>query len=85
MHLGLPASLTRLTVQDTSADGQLEWALLEAAKCIRGGAQLCSLKYINLLSTPGGEPLGASLHAPYRQLGEQLSGLKDLSVQCNGQ
>ena len=40
-HLVLPASLTRLTMQNGYAQKMtLSGALLEAAKCIRGGAQL---------------------------------------------
>ena len=43
MDLGLPASLTSLSVQDDTPNADLDRALLEAAKCIRRGAQLCSL------------------------------------------
>ena len=86
MDFSLPASLTRLIVQDSSINSiaDLNWALLEAAKCIRGGAQLRSSTYDNLLSSPQGMPWDASSNAPYRELGEQLSGLTDLSVSGKG-
>ena len=47
LDLGVPASLTSLSVAETLRYNvaDLEWVLLEAAKCIRGGAQLRSLTY----------------------------------------
>ena len=89
MDLGLPASLTRLTVQYVSVTGMadLEWVLHEAAKCIRGGAQLRSLTYTKINSSypePEGVPWGASSDAHYQKLGEQLSSVKDLSVCGSG-
>ena len=89
MDLSLPAScLTHLTVQESS-DGDLlylNWVLLEAAKCIRGGAQLRSLTCANTVpsSHPAWVPWGASSVAYYRDLGEQLSSLKDLFVSGRG-
>ena len=88
IDLALPASLTRLTVRDDSADeiANLGWALLEAAKCIRGGAQLRSLAYTNVTepSHPEGVQWGASLDARYTELGGQLIGLTDLAVYGEG-
>ena len=82
--LGLPASLQHWTVQDTSGGTgtDLAWVLLEAVKCIRSGAKLRSLTCTNTSppSYPEGVPWGASSVAHYRDLGQQLRGLKDLSV-----
>ena len=85
MTLRLPASLTRPTVQDDSFNADLEWVLLEAANCIRGGTQLRTLAHINLMASryDKGRPWGASSNAHHRELGEQLSGLKDLAVYDN--
>ena len=87
MGLGLPSSLTRLTVQDWSEVADIEWVLLQAAKCIRGGPQLRSLIFDNISSSPQDVsphpevvPWGASSNAHCRQLGQQLSGLEDLYV-----
>ena len=88
LAMGLPVSVTHLTVQDWSADksADLEWVLLEAAKCMRAGAQLRSLTYVTLMLSSHPEVItwDASSYAHYRELGEQLSSLKDLSVYGNG-
>ena len=86
MDLALPASFKRLTVQDKSKVADIKWVLLQAAKCIRGGAQLRFLTYTNFTSALYfmRVPWGASTIAPYKEIGEQLSGLEDLSASSNG-
>ena len=88
MDLGLPASLQRLRVEATTADDlvPLKWMLLEASKGIRSGAQLRSVTCIDTAaaSHPDGAPWGASSVAHYRELGGQLSGLKELNVSGRG-
>ena len=84
MDLGLPASLTHLTVQQTVGHERvdLKWVLLQAGTGISSGAQLQSLTCADTMpsSHPEGMPWGASSNAHYRGLGERLSGLKDLSI-----
>ena len=88
LDLALPASLMRLTVFDMSGStkADLRWALLDAAKCIEGGAQLRSLTCTSYVSSshPEGMPWGASSISHYKELGGQLLGLTDLSVHGKG-
>ena len=86
-EVDLPASLTRLIMQDSEAHtiAVLEWMLLQAAKCIRGGAQLRSLTCACCMSSSEDVvEWGPSSNAHYRELGEQLSGLTDLRVVGTG-
>ena len=73
-------------MQGTSADYSvgLECLLHKAAQCIRGGAQLRSLTCAQSVQHHvfGGLAMGAI--ARYSELGEQLSGLRDLRVHGTG-
>ena len=88
MDLGLPASLKHLHVRNLFGEAVvgLDWVLHEAAKCIRGGAQLRSLNCERTVASshPEGMPWGASSLAHYRDLGAQLGGLKALYVYGRG-
>ena len=85
MDVSLPASLEHLTLREGSNTDSvdLNWALLEAVKCIRSGAQLRSLTSADSVpsSHPEGMPWGSSSLAHYREFAEQLRGLKDLTIQ----
>ena len=80
----LPASLTTLRFVGLCGDHntQIDFflALLEAAKCIKGGAQLHTLYCSNTEAFPQSPQWGASLREQYGQLGGQLSGLQELEV-----
>ena len=88
MDLNLPAGLTHLKLQDDSdGDGSgngdcmdFFWALNEAAKCIRRGAQLRKLVCINTEASLQPAQWGASLDEQYRRLGGQLTSLHELEV-----
>ena len=81
MDLGLPASLKHLTARATLGV-DLKWMLLEAVQGIRSGAQLQTLMCTDCMpsSHPEGMPWGASSVARYRELGQQLRGLRDLTL-----
>ena len=84
LDLDLPASLTQFEVagvgegDDWSVD--LFWALSEAAKCIRRGAQLRIVECRHVEARMQPAQWGASLVKQYRRLGGQLSGLQGLEV-----
>ena len=84
IDLDLPASLEHLTLQDFAGgeDIDLKQLLLEVIKGIKSGARLCSLTCAGTAPShhPEGMPWGASSVAYYRDLGEQLRGLKSLLV-----
>ena len=84
LGVALPASLTTLRFMGLFGDHttQMDFfcALLEAAKCIKGGAQLHTLYCSNTEALPQPPQWGTSLREQYRQLGAQLSGLKELKV-----
>ena len=80
----LPASLTHLEFFGIfgKPEHQMDffWALDEAMRCIRGGAKLHRLYSSGTEAMLQPARWGASLHEQYRQLGAQLSGLKELDV-----
>ena len=86
MDLRLPATLQQLTVQDNDGGLDLKWVLREAGKLIRRGAHLCSLTCAGTSPSPHpeGTPWGASSAAHFRDLAEQLRGLKALCVYGRG-
>ena len=82
VDLDLPASLTLFVVDgiEYATYVDLSWALREAAKCIRRGAQLRRLTCYpaELYLQPA--QWGADLDEQYRRLGGQLSSLRELEV-----
>ena len=86
MDLGLPASLTSLTVHEFTPHAHLDRVLHEAVECIKGGAQLRSFMCAEHVPPPHPEcvPWGASSDAHYRALGEQLSSLEVLDLTVTG-
>ena len=81
LDLDLPASLTEITVNGNNGAVAVDlfWVLREAAKCIRRGAQLhrltCCSAEAHLQPAQWG-----GLVEQFRQLGGQLSSLRELAV-----
>ena len=87
LDLNLPASLTSLTVQgehfgydDGDLFVDLFWALREAMKCIRSGAQLRTLSCYQADAYLQPAQWGPSLNEQFRRLGGQLSTVQELEV-----
>ena len=92
MELGLPASLTHLTIGAQHRNGldaddlDLTWVAAEAAKCVGRGAQLHTL--VCKFAQPCLQPValwGATLAEQHTRLGGQLSSLKELEVRGSGE
>ena len=82
LDLDLPASLTLFVVEGTEYGVMVDffWALSEAAKCIRSGAQLRRLSCYPAHACLQPAQWAASLDEQYRRLGGQLSSLRELEV-----
>ena len=85
VDLDLPASVTLFVIDglDNATVVDLSWALREAAKCISRGAQLRRLECYPAHACVQGAQWAGSLDEQYRQLGAQLSSLRELEV-CGG-
>ena len=88
LDLDLPASLTQLQLEGSLNDGHssmdLFYALIQAVKCIKRGAQLHTV--VSRMTEASLQPTqwGATLEEQYRRLGAQLHGLKALEVRGRG-
>ena len=83
LNFDLPASLMRFEVEGVcGGDWVFEffWALREAMKCVRRGAQLHRMMYMCIGAPLQPAQWGASLDEQYRRLGGQLSSLRELEV-----
>ena len=84
VDLDLPPSLTQLRFGGFRQSGgdaaDLFWALQEAVKCVRRGAQLHRLVCQGAEAYLQPAQWGASLDEQYRRLGGQLGCLKELAV-----
>ena len=84
MDLDLPLSLTQLQFGGYMGGGtgsvDFFWALQEAVKCVRRGAQLHKLICHRTEAYLQPAQWGASLEDQHRRLGCQLSGLRELQV-----
>ena len=93
MELGLPASLTHLTIGGVHRNGGLDaddldftWVAAEAARCVGRGARLHTL--VCKFAQPCLQPAalwGATLAEQHARLGGQLSSLKELEVRGSGE